>query len=196
MPAKKFNIDIVANFLNSRTLREKQMIIVFGLCFVFFLDWFLVVQRFSAMFAEVSPKIAILKEERKSLKEDQKNKDAIKKKWEDAKHDLTEKEGMFIAPDETPALLEELSKLALQSGVKITSLEPFDRKSRDKALLYTALPLQMKASAGTHEFGSFLARLENGKTFFKVTDLRIASNPLNERRHSIELSMEVYKKDK
>ena len=196
MPAKKFNVDILANYLNSRTLREKQMIIVFGLVLVFFLDWFLVVQRFSAMFAEVSPKIGLLKEELKSLKEDQKNKVVITKKWEDVKRELAEKDKMFIAPDETPALLEDLSKLAQQSGVKITSLEPFDKKSGASKALYTPLPILMKASAGTHEFGAFLARLENGKTFFNVTDLRIASNPLNERKHSIELSMEAYKKDK
>ena len=196
MPPKKFNVDIVANFLNSRTLREKQMIIVFGLVFVFFLDWFVLVQRFSAIFAEVSPKIALLKEELKSLNEDQKNKALITKKWEDAKAALGEKEKMFIAPDETPALLEDLSKLAQQSGVKITSLEPYERKSGSSKALYMPLPLLMKASAGTHEFGAFLARLENGKTFFNVTDLRIAANPLNERKHAIELSMEAYKKDK
>ena len=50
--------------------------------------------------------------------------------------------------------------------------------------------------AGTHEFGAFLARLENGNTLFKVKDLKISSNPLNERKQLIELSMEAFKKDK
>ena len=193
---KKPSFDFIANFLNARNLREKQLIIGFVAVFVFSVDYFILLQPVIRIFSEVSPKMAPLKEELKVLKEDRKNKDAIQKKWEDAKKDLAEKERFFIAPDETPALLENLSKEALRSGVKITSLEPFDQVRGGGKNVYVPLPIEVKAMAGTHEFGTFLARLENGGTLFKVKDLKISSNPLNERKQLIELSMEAYKKDK
>ena len=194
---KKPSFDLLADFLNSRNLREKQLLIGFVIVFIFCADYFLLLQPVLHIFSEVSPKITPLKEELKSLKEDRKNKDAIQKKWEDTKKDLAEKEKFFIAPDETPALLENLSKEALRSGVKITSLEPFDQvRSGSAKNVYTSLPIQVKAMAGTHELGTFLARLENGSTLFKVKDLKISSNPLNERKQIIELSMEAFKKDK
>ena len=195
-PAKKLNFDFIANFLNTRTLREKQLIIGFVIAFLFSVDYLVFVQPVVHIFSDTSPKIGALKEELKGLREDLKNKDAIRKKWEDAKKDLAEKEKYFIAPDETPALLENLSKEALQSGVKIMSLEPFDQaKAKSGKNIYTPLPIQVKAAAGTHELGAFLARLENGNTLFKVKELKISSNPLNERKHTIELSMEAFKKD-
>jgi Tfp pilus assembly protein PilO len=195
MIAKKLGLDFIANFLNSRTLREKQLIIGFVVVFLFCVDYFLLIQPVIGIFSEVSPKVSPVKEELKALRDDQKNKDSITRKWENAKKELDEKERYFISPDETPALLENLSKEAQKSGVKITSLEPFNVKAGSKAA-YTPLPIQVKANAGTHELGAFLARLENGQTFFKIADLRITANPLNERKHAVEMNMEVYKKDK
>ena len=196
MPLKVPGIDRFANFLNSRTLREKQMIIIFGLVFIFFLDILLVIQPFAKMFTEVAPKITPLKEELKSLRDDLKNKTQIRQRWEDAKKEMEEKERSFIAPDETPALLENLSKEAQKSGVKITSLEPSDSKASGSKSLYAVLPIQVKAGAGTHELGSFLSRLQNSATFFRVADLKINTNPINERKHLIEITMEALKKDK
>ena len=179
---KKPSFDFIANFLNSRNVREKQLLIGFVIVFIFCADYFVLLQPVLSIFTQVSPKVAPLKEELKGLKEDLKSKEAIQKKWEDAKKDLAEKEKFFIAPDETPALLENLSKEALRSGVKITSLEPFDQvRPASAKSVYTSLPIQVKAMAGTHELGNFLSRLETGSTLFKVKDLKISSNPLNER---------------
>lgn len=193
---KKPSLDVFANFLNSRNVREKQLIIGFVVVLLFSADYFVLIQPVTKIFSEVSPKVAPLKEELKSLKEDNKNKEAIQKKWEEAKKDLGEKEKFFISPDETPALLENLSKEALRSGVKITSLEPSDAVRGSGKSVYTPLPLEVKAAAGTHELGTFLSRLETGGTLFKVKDLKISSNPLNERKQTVELSMEAFKKDK
>ena len=199
MKGSKFampKFDAVATFLNSRNAREKYMLVGLVGVFLFVLDYFLWLAPVFNVYGEAAPKIAPLREELKSLKEDHKNKDGIQKKWEEAKRELAEKDKMFIAPDETPALLENLSKQAQRSGVKMTSLEPSDVAKGSFKGSYTPLPIQMKAAAGTHEFGALLSNLETGGTFFRVRDLRIASNPLNERKHVIELSMEAYKREK
>ncbi len=190
--------DKAAAFLNARNAREKYMLIALIGVALFVVDYFVWLAPVLSAYSEAAPKIAPLREELKQLKEDHKNKDVLREKWETAKKELIEKDHMFIAADETPALLENLSKQAQKAGVRITSLEPSEgvKMSSAKASSYTPLPLQMKASAGAHEFGALLSTLETGSTFFRVKDLRIASNPLNERKHLIELSMEAYKREK
>ncbi len=189
--------DKAAAFLNARNAREKYMLIGLIGVGLFVVDYFVWLSPVLQAYSAVAPKIAPLRDDLKQLREDRKNKDAIFSKWELAKKELTEKERLFVAADETPALLENLSRQAQKSGVRLTSLEPFDgQKAPTKGSSYTPLPIQIKAAAGTHEFGALLSSLETGSTFFRVKDLRIASNPLNERKHSIELSMEAYKREK
>ena len=200
MKPSKFQLprlDFVANFLNSRNVREKNMIVVFLIVGVFVLDYFLWLQPTLRIYGALYPQIGPLTEDLKGLKEDAKNREIILKRYEKAREDVTEKEKFFVNADETPALLENLSQKAQRSGVKITTLEPMDAvKSAGANALYVALPIQIKATAGTHELGAFLSELETQKPFFRVRDLKISSNPLNERKHQIEMSMEIYRREK
>ncbi len=188
--------DLIANFLNSRNVREKQMIIVFMVIFVVAVDYLVWLNPVMHFLFDVAPKISPLKTELEDLKAEQRDKESIRKKWGEARVQLSDREKMFIAPDETPALLEQLSKIAQKSGVRIVSLEPSDTKSSSSKKMYTPLPILVKASAGTHEFGAFLAQLETGGTFFSIKNLKISANPTNERKHLIELTMEAVKRDK
>ena len=195
LPVPKF--DALAAFLNNRNAREKYLLIAFFGVFLFVVDYYVWLAPVFKVYGEVAPKIPPLKEELKALQDDEKNKDAIRQKSEDAKRELAEKDRLFVAPDETPALLENLSKQAQRAGVKITSLEPSDVPPvRGAKSSYSLLPIQVKAAAGTHELGAFLSNLETGGTFFQIEELRIASNPANERKHTVELSMEAYKREK
>jgi len=106
---------------------------------------------------------------------------------------LTEKEKMFVAPGEIPSLFENLSKLAQNSGLKIISLKPANSPEGDSGN-YQRIPIRISALAGTHELGKFLAELEGGGTFFRVTDLKIVANTSDIRRHSIDLSLEACRK--
>lgn len=188
--------DLIANFLNSRNVREKQMIIVFMVIFAVAVDYLLWLNPVMHFLFDVAPKISPLKAELEDLKAEQRDKESIRKKWGESRSQLADREKMFIAPDETPALLEQLSKIAQKSGVRIVSLEPSDTKSSSSKKMYTPLPILVKASAGTHEFGAFLAQLETGSTFFSIKNLKISANPINERKHLIELTMEAVKRDK
>jgi Tfp pilus assembly protein PilO len=187
--------DKAATFLNSRNTREKYMLIAFIGVFIFTLDYFVWLSPVIRMFGEAAPKIAPLREELKALRDDEKNKDAIRQKWQDAQKELSEKDRQFISPDETPALLENLSKLAQKAGVRLTALEPSDAPKTKKGL-YAPFPIQVKATASTHELGTFLSNLESGTTFFRIKDLRIANNPLNERKHVVEMAMEAYRRER
>jgi len=189
-------LDFFVNLLNQRSERQKQLIIGFVVVLVLFLDFALLVKPTARILFEDVPKIAPLKQELKGLIEDHKNKDEIQKKWEELKLSLKERNSVFISQDETPALLENLSKQAQESGVKITSLEPSGDAAAPSKGSCAPLPIEIKANAGTHELGKFLSNLETGRTFFRVKDLRISANTQSERKHQIDLSLEAYKIEK
>ena len=185
-------IDKLTNFLNSRNPREKMMFIGFLGAGVLALDFVLFVQPVAKMFVATMPEWSAVTQDLHALQDDDKNRDQIEKSWMKAKEALTEKENMFIAPNEVPALLENLSKLAQDSGVKILTLKPEAVMSDSGA--YQRIPIKISGSAGAHEFGRFLAKLEGGKTFFRVTDVKIQNTASDIRRHSIDLSIEAYRK--
>ncbi len=189
-------MDRIANFLNQRNAREKYMLVVFFGVFVLTLDYFVWLGPVFKSFGELAPKLSPLKEEVRSLEDDHKNKALIEKRRDSAFAELEERQKFFVANDGTPALLESLSKLAQKSGVRISSVEPLDAGKLAAKASYLPFPIRVKAQAGTHELGAFLSQLETGKPFYRVKDMRIAANPLNERKHSVELLMDAFRRDK
>ena len=185
-------MDKVASFLNSRNTREKMMFIgLFG-AGVLAMDYIVFIQPVAKMFVATIPELSAVKQDLHSMQDDFKNREQIEKSWAKAKESLTDKEKMFIAPNEIPALLENLSKLAQDSGVKILTLKP--ETSAPDGSNYQKVPIKISGLAGAHEFGRFLARLEGGVTFFRVTDVKIQNTQSDIHRHSIDLSIEAYRK--
>ena len=190
-------LDALATFLNSRNAREKYMLITLIGVLIFVVDYFAWLAPVLRTYTDAAPRVTSLREDRRTLKDDLKSKDKIIQKWKEAQADMAEKDKMFVSTDQTPALLENLSKEAQRTGVRIMSLEPSDaQKIPGSKSDYRPVPLQLKAHAGTHELGAFLSNLETGSTFFRVTNLRIAEDPTNERKHLVELTMDAYKREK
>ncbi len=191
----KAKINVAAGFLNSRNPREKVMILALAGFFIFALDVMIFVQPLIKIVSQNLPQLSALGTESKTLQEDKKNKVVIHQKWEKAVAELETKQKAFVAADEVPALLENLSKLANESSLKITSLKPIDLPVVSESKNYSSVPIQISALAGTHEFGAFLGRLESGQTFFRVKDIKISTNPMDEKRHLVELIVETYRKE-
>lgn len=138
------------------------------------------------------PEVSQARQALAELKEDKKNEASIRKRWQDMTTMLTENEKAFVAKSEVPAVLEKLSQLALSSGVRIMAVNPIESKAG--ASRYAPVPIRVSAIAGTHELGQFLAKLEGGETFFKVSELSVTANPADERRHMAQLEVTAYTK--
>lgn len=185
-------VDKGTNFLNSRNQREKVMFIALMGAGLLVLDYLIFIQPVVKMFVATMPELSASGQDLRALQEDYKNRDQIEQSWTKTKQALSEKEKMFIAPNEVPALLENLSKLAQTSGVKILTLKPETALSSGGD--YQRIPIKISASAGAHEFGRFLAKLEAAATFFVVTDVKIQNTATDIHRHSVDLSVEAYGK--
>lgn len=195
----KLGLVLLQKFINERNPREKQMIAVFGILFIIFLDYWLLIRPVVGILTRDFSQSDTLQKELRGLKDDQKNKKFIEKNWVQAKEKLEAFEKRFVTPDEMPAFLENISKLAQDSGVKVISLQPQEnlKKEGKKEVPspYTGMPIRMSAVGGAHEFGKFLSWLETNSTFIRVTDVRISPNSMDERKHILELSIEVYRKE-
>ena len=183
-----------ANFINERSPQEKKMILVLGVCLILVADYWLVLNPLITSFTKVMPQLNQLKQDKKTLKEDKKNERIIKKDWQAVKEKVDAMEKSFISSDELPVLLENLSKLASESQVKIISLKPMEAKN-EKVGSYKKTPIKIEASAGTHAFGAFLAKLETGTAFYRVTNLTITGDVTGGSEHGENLDLEAYQKE-
>ena len=190
----KLSVDLVNRFLNSRNPRERVMFLALAACTLLVLDCYILIRPVIGFLAGTGPQIALLQEELNGLRNDQKNKALIVKEWSGKRKKLEEIEQGFIAPNEISVLLENLSNLASESDVKIISLKPSESAAAGLTGPYGTVPIKISALAGTHELGGFLARLESGPKLFKITDLKITENPLETRRHIVELDIQAFRK--
>ena len=181
------------NYINARNPREKIMIIAFAAAFVLFVDYWILMRPIIHAFRTTMPQLAELDNELKALRHDKKNKELVARQWQEAQDSVADRERSFIAPDELPSLLENLSQLALDSNVKILTLKPAPELATEKKeSRYTSTPIKISALAGTHEFGKFVAKLESGTTFFRVMNMTIRDNSPDIKRHRVDLDLEVY----
>ena len=192
--SKQLRFDFVANFLNERAPRERLFLVGFGVALMVVLDYFLWVTPVTRTLTHTVSTVSTLQSQLDELKQDKKNEAAIRAKWKEIRQELEDKQNRLGASSQIAPMLENLSKLASESGVKIVSLKPAEeaRPPADKS--YFAVPIQISAMAGTHELGGFLMRLETGGTFYKVRDLKISANPADERKHLIDMVVETYRK--
>jgi Tfp pilus assembly protein PilO len=106
------------------------------------------------------------------------------------------------AEQELASVIEQLSGMANQAGLKILtifpqrSLESFkvvaglDPASQTR--LYKEIPIQVDALSGYHQLGRFLARVERGRQPVQLKVLRVTSSPKEPRRHTVQMVLIAY----
>ncbi|OGW80946.1 MAG: hypothetical protein A3C47_05760 [Omnitrophica bacterium RIFCSPHIGHO2_02_FULL_51_18] len=189
----KISFEALARFFNSRNQREKTMLVIFGICFVVTADVLLVVQPALNSFFKTQPELLALRAELKELEQDRKNEKQIEAQWKSLGGKLGGLSERFVTSSEIS--MEDLSKLAQESGVKISSLTPAEKSKNDAITgAYVQVPVKIRATAGIHALGSFLAKVETNGLFFRVTHLIIKENAMEVRNHQIEMNVECYRK--
>lgn len=190
----KPSVDQFMSFYSARSDREKIMVIALGVAAALFLDYWILVRPVAAIYAETLPKLQRLNAEKKELVSDWKNQDRIQERWTKTTLEVQAKEKRFVATNELPSLLENLSRLARESGVKILALRPIESQEQASGGRYQPAHVKISATAGAHELGSFLSKLENAQTFFAVKNLVIRSNTSDLKKHLIEVELLVYRR--
>ena len=92
------------------------------------------------------------------------------------------------------SLLEELSEVAIESGVKILSIKPITmpETAADKSGIYRQVPISIEAKCGYHDLGLFIQKLESLDRFMKISDIYLESNKSDAIRHNAKLEITTY----
>jgi len=103
----------------------------------------------------------------------------------------------IVAEEDISALLEEISKIAGETNLKILQIKPV-KNERKEALVKTPLlkifdlKIEISANAGFHELGRFINRIENSDIFMKVESLSINHRRDDYLHHDIGITLLAY----
>ena len=120
---------------------------------------------------------------------------------ERAREMLTEINERILLEDDLSGFLDKLSLMARESKIHIEALKPLalaqyrDRWPRSLPQDYHLAGFEIRATAGYHQLGDFIARLENYGTFVQIKDVEILHKPkVSERQHQVTIRVQLIQK--
>ncbi len=174
--------------------KNRYFLFIGILLFVFLLDYFILMGPQLGALSKLNPDIKILLEDINKTKTDIQRLSSYQKEVVRAKATVEEANLKVRSREESPVILETISRFANKNGIKIDEIMPdptgqkllLDNKERK----YYALPIQVEAKSGYHNFGRFLYQIETEGLFLKMGGVVIASNP-DSKYHTVKLTLKA-----
>lgn len=141
---------------------------------------------------DLTPKVADLKQSVKLAQVSIKSIDILKKQLEDLKKRIGDYENRLPQKKEIPNILQHLSEIAVESGIKITSIEPSKGSAASESKDYAEVPITLSAKCGYHQLAAFISKLEGSRRFMKVSNIKISRNPADVYRHLVDLRISTF----
>lgn len=126
------------------------------------------------------------------------NEARIQVHYESLKKETELLEKGFPGQDEVPTLLEDFSRIAESSDVKILRIKPLEvlndvtNRSTAAGGFYAEFPILIEAMAGYHQCGVFINKIENMDRFIKIDEVDISARSASPRSHDIRLRVIAY----
>lgn len=190
---KKIELD----FLSSKQSKELILFIILSIV--------IVITDFSFVFKMQWKNLLGLKpqlvEARKKIKEfsgDVYRADTFKRRLDELEEAVAAKKKGIIDEEAIPAIMNEISKMADSSNLKIMQIRPQkemrnpEKFTVDKAKEYYTLPIYIIAQGPYHSLGKFLNQLESSQYFIKVVSLDIFPQAGATLGLDIKLSVNIY----
>ncbi|MDO8536148.1 MAG: type 4a pilus biogenesis protein PilO [Candidatus Omnitrophota bacterium] len=190
------NIDFKSIDLKNKETQVMLLIVIAALAAAALYLYFVFIPQVTRVFS-LSSGTGKIKSELKSARSVIKDYERLKDQLKEQSQKVESYEKKLPAEQEIPALLENLSTMAKDSGIKIVGIVPEmsyfkDEKSAKKSEIYREIPILVTAKSGYHELGHFLNNLENADRFMKVADINIESNKTSPKKHDVELMVCTY----
>jgi Tfp pilus assembly protein PilO len=141
------------------------------------------------------PEVRKLSDDISRIKNIMANKERLEKRRATLVEKINFYEQSLPSEKEIPALLESLSKLAAETGIKIDSIQPLQIKKKAKSrgsALYQELPILIRGKCGYHALGYFINKLENAARFMKITDISISGGAGSYKTQNFTLEVTTY----
>lgn len=176
---------------NKNELIQKIAPLLLALAIVFTYTRVFIIPTFKK-WRNLTPKVAQLKADVKSAQASIETIDTLKNRLNNLKQQIGAYENRLPQQKEIPVILEHLSSLALESGVKITAIEPSKASSSSTPKDYSEVPITLIAKCGYHQLGTFISKLENSSQFMKISNIKISRNPSDVYHHNIDLRISTF----
>lgn len=181
--------------------KKKKIILLYvlGLVVIFFIYVLIFLRPSITALTDLIPKIRKRGTEIKAVRDDLPFKNKLLAKRKAQQEILGQYEKKLSKEKEVPVLLENLSKIAKNSRVKILSITPLEparaARIKDKGKkegVCQEIPIRISAMSGYHELGTFINTLERDKRYMRVSDLKIKANRSSSKRHNVEFVVYAY----
>ena len=188
----------IKNFNDFKKLQLDQkaiIIIIAASLIIIYLDYTFLIKRQIKAISKVSPKVAKIK---KDLNDINKNLLAIQglKNKQSASERKKFKE--IISQEEVALLLQEISSIANNDGVKILQIKPSKEaqakpeKIADQTLSSLLVTLDLVCSY--HNLGKFINDLEDARMFMQVQNIKITEKDADSPIQLVNLVLKTYVK--
>lgn len=190
-----FKLDIIFDRLKKLDPKYHYYLLGGVLLLVFLADYFLLLRPLLGSVNKLSSQTSELKHNLEDAKTDiariGQNRDQLEK----IRNQVNEVKVKIRSAQEVPLILEDISRIASENGVKIDQLMPLkDQKvllAKQKDVEYYALPIMVQARSPYHELGRWLAQLENEKVFYGIGNLSIMTNQKDTMRHQVQITLKA-----
>lgn len=190
-----FKLDIIFDRLKKLDPKYHYYLLGGVLLVVFLADYFLLLRPLLGSVNKLSSQTSELKHNIEDAKTDiariGQNRDQLEK----IRNQVNEVKVKIRSAQEVPLILEDISRIASENGVKIDQLMPLkDQKvllAKQKDVEYYALPIMVQARSPYHELGRWLAQLESEKVFYGIGNLSIMTNPKDTMRHQVQITLKA-----
>lgn len=177
--------------------KQKKLIISIVLIIVFVLDFAFILKPQIQILGRVSKKASVLKRQFQEAQKDIAQKSDFENKLTLLKSKFKDFGSSIVLEEELPSILEEISRTANQTFVKITQIKPVKDEKKailkgDSGLTYFQIPILIDAQSGYHSLGKFLNEIDNFPQIMKIVGLEITANPEDSARHLVRLTLETY----
>jgi len=174
---------------------KNRYYVFFGGLFVFLiLDYFILMSPQTATLIKIKTDRSTVLKNIKKAKLDIQNLNLYRSQIKQMKKDIDEVNLQVKSKDSVPLVLEYITRLANDNGVKVDQIMPDSQEL--KLLLendekrYFSLPILIEARSGYHDFGRFLNEIENGDVSLKIKNFMISSRK-STRYHDVQLTFQV-----
>jgi Tfp pilus assembly protein PilO len=158
-------------------------------------DYFLIAGPQISGIVAIDKKITQLRKDAEMLTTNKQRLALFQIQLEAARRDVKKLNAMVYKSDEISSALNKISSLASEYGVKIKQLVPqaMDVKplvTNEEGKFY-GMGIFVRTSAGYHQFGRFINRLEREGMFWRVEDFVMSADDKDTQRHLINLTLKV-----
>ena len=196
----KFDFGQFIEIFNKLDVKFRYGIFFGVLLLIFILDFFTLMALQCSAIGKMDNDHKYLQQNIERLKSDLQRVNQMKEGLQNSRDQLDSINIKIRPVGDVSSIMEDMSGLANEAGVKIDQLTPQPEAQKSVAsnetVKYYTLPIVVQATSSYHTVGHLLNRLELGKLLFVISNLSIEDRDGDIHRHAINVNLKVVLSEK